>query len=123
MHAAGDSLRFSEHVRRRVTPGDVIRSYRMILKRDPGDGEVQGHLSASQSLWDLIGCLVNSEELRISIIDSMATRQDVIQCYKLILRRYPEGLEVIEQRLSTPASLWDLVSRIVDSDERKKTLS
>jgi uncharacterized protein VirK/YbjX len=102
---------------------DVIQCYKTILKRDPENEEVvQGHLSVAQSVWDLIESFVNSEELRVRTIDSRATRNDVIECYKRILKREPESEGVIQHHLSGRLSHWDLVGRLVDSVEHKNSI-
>ena len=69
----------------------VIQCYRTILKRDPENEEViQTHLSDTNSLWRLIERFIYSEEFKKRLGDSDATRHDVIQCYKRILKRNPD---------------------------------
>jgi glycosyltransferase involved in cell wall biosynthesis len=51
-----------------------------------------------------------------------ATREDVIRCYKTILKREPESEEVIQNQLLDAPSLWDLVERFIDSDEVRESL-
>jgi hypothetical protein len=83
-----------------LTREDVIHCYRTVLRRDPENEEVvQSHLVGAQSLWRLIEVCVNSDELKMRITNSAATREDVIQCYKTVLRRDPESEEVIQRHL------------------------
>jgi uncharacterized protein VirK/YbjX len=103
-----------------ISREQVIQCYRTILKRDPENEEViQTHLSDANSLWRLIERFIYSEEFKTRLGDSDATRHDVIQCYKRILKREPESESAIRHHLSHRATHWELVSRIVDSEEHR----
>ena len=103
-----------------LTREDVIQCYKTILGRDPENEEViQHHLSNAKSFWDLVERAVHSDEFKSLIGHSAATRLDVIECYSRILKRKPESEAAIEHHLSGGTTHWDLVSRLVDSEEHK----
>jgi uncharacterized protein VirK/YbjX len=76
-------------------------------------------LAEAKSIWSLIERFIHSDEFRAARGYFGATKTDVIECYTRILKRNPESESTVEHHLAGGTTLWDLVSRLVDSEEHK----
>jgi SAM-dependent methyltransferase len=60
---------------------------------------------------------VSKESLLLSQVT--ASREDVVECYRLILDRYPENDKVIEDHLADNPALWEIIRRFLESKEAR----
>jgi uncharacterized protein VirK/YbjX len=51
-----------------------------------------------------------------------ATRDDIIQCYRSILKRDPESEAVVQLHLLSAPTIWDIVERFIHSNEFRKSI-
>jgi uncharacterized protein VirK/YbjX len=51
------------------------------------------------------------------------TEDEIVNCYKTILRRPPENSAVVQHHLSEGRSLWELIETFVQSEELKKLVT
>ncbi len=103
-----------------LTREDVIQCYKTVLNRDPeAEDVVKQLLAETTSIWSLIERFLFSDEFKTALGYSRATRTDVMEGYTRILKRKPESELAVEHHLSGGTTHWDLVSRLVESEEHK----
>ena len=103
-----------------LTREDVIQCYKTVLNRDPeAEDVVKQLLAETTSIWSLIERFLFSDEFKTALGYSRATRTDVMEGYTQILKRKPESELAVEHHLSGGTTHWDLVSRLVKSEEHK----
>ncbi|MBV9286732.1 MAG: polysaccharide deacetylase family protein [Hyphomicrobiales bacterium] len=101
-----------------ATPNDVIRLYRDLLGREPeSDQVIQGRLR--QPVVDVALDIALSKEffarVRAMSAGPEATREEVIQLYRLLHERKPESEQAVAAQIGRP--IVDLVADIVNSSE------
>jgi hypothetical protein len=60
---------------------------------------------------------MRATNLTISPALTTASREDVIQAYRVLLKREPENERAIEHHLRDGSTVWDIIQRLLNSDE------
>ena len=115
-----------------ATESDVLACFRILLDREPSKEEFEQHRhQVGQSLLDVVSSFATSDEFAnrrhiyfashrledAGIFRDLATKDDVLACFRLLLGRFPGRREYEEHCSAAGSPLSEVVSHFVNSPE------